>query len=845
MAEQRSDKGGSAAAQCGAVADPPSATSTESAVGDDMPDEEMRLAVQKALDDALVAVGLGELTLSGGGEGESEDIRGHSHESGVTEPGFLVSADSVALWDHESEQKCENFPSGGAVGGEGRGKRSDGSSCQLKEELQVEEPMETEEGGEEGAAVVEWVDITNPFIEAASLLAPGELIQEWNFSLLDAMSAVELLDPKMDASMHWTDFKKYPRSVGEAVAKDLLQLDGHTHSQLIGIFDEILACVATWLNGYTLAQTVFSCMYLLETDRASSSHLRSFSMAMVKVVDFMREYICRGGVYADDDQQGMCFGFNMLTSVSDTTVSAALKESEEKASAVARQSVQADRQRDGGKKTVSCETEAIRALVTRIRFIRNFFGLMSTLRKRPVSVIQPILGHLTQCLSLLSEIMTSCPLGEKLDPHDPLKLGFHPLINHNLLPPSYRHCSIMPREEALAALQTTFNQIEVVLGFGKLDTLKSLKAMSRKFCSQQPVPNVLARSVMVLVCMQSDRTKIFGSPSLEDMLKKDAHEFSNPPSLNPRSALFTSSQGKELTERFFGRAVHPMSELLRLYCQPRARQQEKAERVLDFLADLQHETERIDHLQNEVAMKTDPMRKHLACYASWVLYHTLCLMIDYVVMGFEYNLYSPFEYHYVYWYLEYLFGWLHTSWKTADKLNPEHSVAGKGNKKKGKKLRKEATERREREVTIVHVKRLMSVGMMRAFEALILEEKVPIPPFEHGSQSLCFQHRFAAFACIITPHLLTFEDYEQLAGIHNYAGKDINLYEAASRHFTSAKTVLEALPHPSDELQGLLKVIKMNIVIMNLSSRGHKKDSKVKPILDFSFHKHFPVIRIQ
>lgn len=718
-------------------------------------------------------------------------------------------------------------------------------SCPNEDPGEEEEPMEVVEKGEEGVMLTEWVDITGPFIEAASLLEPGELIQEWNFNLLDAMSAVELLDPKMDASMHWTDFKHYPRSVSEAVAKDLLQLDGHTHTQLIGIFDEVLACVATWLNGYTLAQTVFSCLYLLETDRIDSTHLRTYSMAVVKIVDYMREYICRGGVYAEDDQQGMCFGFNMLTSVSDTTISASLKETEDKVSAITRQSVQADKRKDRERRTVSSETEAIKAILTRIRFIRNLFGLMAILRKRPVSVIQPILAHLTQCLSLLPDIKTSYPLGEKLDPHDPLKLGFHPLINHNLLPPSYRHCTIMPREEALTSLQTTLSQIEVVLGYGKLDSLRSLKEIAREFCSQDLVPNVLARSVMVLVCMQSDRTKIFGSLSLEDMLKKDAQEFSNPPSLNPRSALFTSSQGKELTERFFGRAVHPISELLRVYCQPRARQQEKAERVLDFLADLQHETERIDHLQNEVAMKTDPMRQHLACYASWVLYHTLCLMIDYVMMGFEYNLYSPFEYHYVYWYLEYLYGWLHTSWKTADKLNPDHSTSVKGNKKKGKKLRREAVDRREREVAIVHVKRLISVGMMRAFEALILEEKVPIPSFEYGSRELCFQHRFAAFACIVTPHLLTYSDYEQLAGIRNYAGKDINLYEAASRHFTSAKIFLEALPHPSAELQGLLKVIKMNIVIMNLSAKGHKGESKVRPFLDFSLHKHFPVIRIQ
>ena len=816
MAESGGDKGEPAATReestdAPSTGDPESRAATE--------EETTRRAVQGALEDALLSAGLGQLVLCD--EGDGEKVR-----QGICS----VPPCSMGSGSEKQVQEQKGEEGEGREGREGEGEKTG------------DEPMEEED------TVTEWVDITHSFIEAASLLSPGELVQDWSFSLLDAMSAVELLDPKMDASVHCSDFQRYPRSVAEAVAKGLLQVKGHTHIQLVGIFDEVLARLSTWLNGFTLAQTVFSCLYLLETDRAESPLLQSFSMGVVKTVDYMREFICRGGVYSEDDQHGMCFGFNMLTTVSDTTVAAALKDSDERASTAVRQSVQADRQRERGEKVVSGETEAIKAVVSRIRFIRNLFGLMSVLKKRPVGVVQPIRTHLHQCLTLLPDIMTSCPLGEKLDPQDPLKLGFHPLINHNLLPPSYRHCSILPRQEGLTCLQFTLSQMDTALNFGSLDSFRTLKEVIRDFCSQQTIPNVLARSVMALVSIQSDRTKIFGSPSLEEMLKRDAHEFSNPPSLNPRSPLFTSGQGKELTERFFGRAVHPMSELLRVYCQPRARQQEKTERVLDFLADLQHETQRIDQLQNEVAMKVDPARQHLACYASWVLYHTLCLMIDYVVLGFEYNLYSPFEMHYIYWYLEYLYGWLHTSWKTADKLNadqPAGGGGGKGSKKKGRKQRKEAVERKEREVTIIHVKRLVCVGMMRAFEALILEGKVHIPEFEHGNQELCYQHRFAAFACIATPHLLTYEDYQQLAGVHNYQGKNINLFGAASKHFTSAKAVLESLPHPSNELQALLKVVKMNIVIMNLSAKGHKKESKVKPLLEFSLHPHFPVIRIQ
>ena len=83
MAEQKSDKGGSVAEQHSVVEGAPDTTSSQAVAECDLPDEETRLAVQKALDDALVTVGLGELSLSG--EGEEESVHGPSNSSGITE----------------------------------------------------------------------------------------------------------------------------------------------------------------------------------------------------------------------------------------------------------------------------------------------------------------------------------------------------------------------------------------------------------------------------------------------------------------------------------------------------------------------------------------------------------------------------------------------------------------------------------------------------------------------------------------------------------------------------------------------------------------------------------------
>lgn len=87
MAEQRTDKRGSASEQDGVVESAPGTTSSESVAECNSPDTERRLAVQKALDEALVTVGLGKLTLSreGEGDGEGESIHLHSNNSGIAE----------------------------------------------------------------------------------------------------------------------------------------------------------------------------------------------------------------------------------------------------------------------------------------------------------------------------------------------------------------------------------------------------------------------------------------------------------------------------------------------------------------------------------------------------------------------------------------------------------------------------------------------------------------------------------------------------------------------------------------------------------------------------------------
>lgn len=697
----------------------------------------------------------------------------------------------------------------------------------------------------------EFVDVTAAFSEAASHLAPGQLVQEATFSLFDAMSAIELMDTKMDAAMQWHRFQDYPRTVQEAISKDLLKLEDHSLNELVGIIDEVFACIATWLEGHTLAQTVFTCLYLLASGEIITAVLRAFSQAVIKCVGLMRESICRGGVFAVDDQQGVCFGFDMLNATSDTSVAAALKDSEERLQNRLRRTSPAP---SGSKAAAGCkgsvakhnaedesQSDMLKALIDRIKFTRSFFVMVTSIAKGKSQGIENALLKLTQALSLVDPILSSLELGAKLDPDEPITLGFHPVINQHLLPPSYKPYGILPRHHGYRVLREVLTQIKGALALGKINSFKELRAAIESYCSAGPkCQNVYPRSLIVLHCVQSERHKLFGSPTIEDLLREDIRQLVNPPSLNSRSPVSTFA--KELVDTWLVKAAIPMTEILRTRCQHRARQRQRIVRCLDALGEFQQDFDRLDQQLEGITHSMDPQRSHLGCFTTWLLYHAVGLMIEYIVLGFEYNLYSPFELHYTYWYLEYLYGWYHTTLKSAEKLYlSEPSTPGRG-KRKGK--RREIPKEREREVTITQAKRFACIGTMRALEALLLDCKIPQPAFEFGGQALCFQHRFLPFSSIATPQLLSHAEYVRLAGIDNYKGKDMNLYEAAAVHFVSARKAFESVHHLGAELEGLLKVVKTNTVIMNLAAKGHKKDSRLPPTMDRSLHRHFPVIRI-
>ena len=96
---------------------------------------------------------------------------------------------------------------------------------------------------------------------------------------------------------------------------------------------------------------------------------------------------------------------------------------------------------------------------------------------------------------------------------------------------------------------------------------------------------------------------------------------------------------------------------------------------LSDLSALQEEAERLDSYMHGIMLKADNNWAYRACLSSWVLYHTLQVMIRYTLSGLELELYSAHEYHYVFWYLcEGLFNWLLSTLSRANTFVVEHDT---------------------------------------------------------------------------------------------------------------------------------------------------------------------------
>lgn len=174
----------------------------------------------------------------------------------------------------------------------------------------------------------------------------GQLIHCENFSLFEAMVAIEIMNPKMDAAiLHPSPHSQTPATgtpatgtpapgtpapnssplptppsssspsiltpqdaISAGLAPTLL-----TPSQLLDIFDSLISALTLWFSGQSLAQTLFSSLYLMSMPHTRRNPiLHAFCSTLIALCNSVRSVTIAANAREEEDFVTASFGLPLV-----------------------------------------------------------------------------------------------------------------------------------------------------------------------------------------------------------------------------------------------------------------------------------------------------------------------------------------------------------------------------------------------------------------------------------------------------------------------------------------------------------------------------------------------------
>merc|ERR1719422_112080 len=677
------------------------------------------------------------------------------------------------------------------------------------------------------------------------------------------------MDPKMDAGMLCNRATSIPSTWQEMVDGGHVSVSGLAGDldpvHVSQIIDQSLACLVTWLEGHSLAQTVMTNLYLHNIQKLECIVIKSVSIVTLKLVDIIKNIIGKAGVFEEEDFQPHTYGFSLCPDVKEQRCVAGLREAEELLS----KDIRRTKQKEGVERSEEEEKEHedFVNLHARVKFLRLLYQSLVALYRGDAEEGARLVG-------VCQEAWQGPALVSTPGPENGVKvMGFEPLANQRLLPPTFpRYTEIVTRDQTVKYLDMLLTRLGIITNISNIHSFHGSLDFFHSFSAKSPC--VLSRSLLQLLYtpLNYSMTPRQGGvspaagpplpPGFPELLRDCCKNFMAPPCLlpapksspgTPPSPLHTL-QVKLCLETFFSQCCRPFGLLLQATGHNRARQRDKISQLLEEFSTVQEEADRLDNMLNTLSISGDGAsgKPHSLYLGTWLLYHVLKLMVRYTLSGFELDLYSAHEWAMVWWYLyELLYPWLINCLHRADTVLSEHmenmdkdkrDKGGKG-KKKTKATTKKGVKSRPylTEIACYQAHANMCAGYYKLMVAAKQEHKILIPNPQFDNEVVRYEHRFGAFANLLTPPLMPYTQFKEVLE-HTEKASIQTLFTAASRDFGQARQILETVQAsvPDEEIVNLITINKTNFVVTSVLAR----DSKREIDFDFSLHQNFPTIKL-
>ncbi|XP_024033238.1 N-alpha-acetyltransferase 35, NatC auxiliary subunit isoform X3 [Citrus clementina] len=636
-----------------------------------------------------------------------------------------------------------------------------------------------------------WADIS-PLLDAACKeLGDGEMIHGENFNLFAAMSALEIMDPKMDSGIV-SKYCSLDEAIEDGAAPVPLSHDKTIDVQsIIDIMDHLLACEE---------EDLFSMTYGLPLDGDGDEKCLSFLNAV-------EETICR--------QLRACKAPSSKKRVLEDI--------------------------EPLQHNLDLEEGFCKALLCRLRFRKHFFHTLACMRRPQGRGFEMARKHIASCILELESILKSaeflrfgvcgtCKDGIEgkttASGHTPI--GFDASLNsRSAAPTPPRAIKILSWKRAVEYFVKLLHDLDVICSYSLDPSLEGVLRFVVQF--QKSKPDLVARAHLQVLLVQDG--KLYGRYPIFAVITK-------------ASALpeFTKNHDIQKSECFMqlGQLVINM---LKILCTNAAWQRRKLGKILQDWRVIYVQLELA--LRNEVGEVSSNMDdekmsvKILRHVLNWVEEQTYWIASRFLMLGFELDLYSPSEYCMVYWYLYVVLI------KLAEKTHFRMAVSNEPIKRKGKKkkdsLKEVAKESRVHPAILFlqcHMCLAEGLTMMLAAlrnDLMVLQSQNPF----NTEQERFLQHfELLQKACIPDhisyPSFKESTSYARLSTLVMY-----NYFKDAQRIAKEIKSSFSNDPEKLAELRRIEQVAEHNGIALNVISRVGALDPSLKVTFEFTHHPCF------
>jgi len=606
-----------------------------------------------------------------------------------------------------------------------------------------------------------WVPFEPILDDIVADLASGELVHDENFSLFDAMSALEIGDAKMDAGARTT-----------RVTLDDVLADGRapvdiTGAPLVRALDAMLACEGTYRKGHAAATTTWTNAYCAGRARGhldgETCHpaLRAFTIATVVSAATARRVVVMGDVYEEED-------FSTQSGEAEESAEKAfdVDDAEDEVLLEIARALEALRGDEG---MDARERDAVRA---RLEFRRSHHEMMKVLA-RAVGKANGDVARRAETLGAEAKArlveMKSYYDGEETT--DESALGWDPDAGSFCKEMSLDMLGGAPKKEVhflsiRGAFEYFEKEIDDVLiaaevfqyrARGTVPVIQEVLDSLERLQAARPGAVALAVAAAELLHDKKLCGSHFGHVGLQSVWKFADVD------VDTLEESFVHPQ--EAVDAFLHECIQPLTIVVRTFCVNRARLRRVLKRALGELSHLQLACDAFDVAQDASLAKPSD-EKNLASLGSlqtpcmaWAEHLTAYVQLRHLELGFSLDLYLPHELPMLYYYMQYLHQLLMSVTKR-QVIDPDKRTATT-----------------QYVYAAQQVKLSMYSALRFTYAALIEREKLRRCVTAFSSEDLRFWQRFSAFQSVELPPYLVYEDYKASidANLEHFGGsKDIS-----------------------------------------------------------------------